>query len=924
MGNDLYAPHGTANRNGRSPATRAARELRDVGGRGGDRGPRRGPLGCLGGVRQAAALGRRCRRGLHRGRERPQRCVRPGNGPGEPSGTPAPRRGGERRRGEVVRGLRLYHRGEPCRPRERLGLRDRPCEHRAHGVLRGGPEVSRRARESRDRLPGRIVVPLRRCERLPVVDRAARPDGHLGRSGVLHHDRPRDHQRHRGHARRRRPPDSSPSHRVASRGFRRGDCLVRRSGLKSRPLRPRGPVPRVRDPRDQEGGESPRDPVPRECGEPVAARGCAVLHEPPEQPRPAPHRGRAAPRRPDREGLGTRGDPDGLLGRRAGDAGRGGRRRRADLPQEPDRRGPVRPGRPDARHEARISRGGKRRAGTGPGPGHPGRAGRDRHPSRRRRRHPHAGGRPGRDPGGRGHRRDGHDRRGGPRRRGLTPDHRSGEGGLMHVFRAKTAGESHAETTRIARRLFVSPAPRRIVPAILAFSVMEAYLLVYPALDGVRVLLGGVAIGVPALLAAFGTVPLANRLGGRMYFRRSFLLAFVGLMLLGAFQLVAVLALTMYSLFSGVPYPDRIHRVAVLGYGAMLWTREVILSATSNSKHLRSLPAASLQPLLRLVRLALFVPLLPDGLVLALVVFASFFASAVAYTEIAKRPLLRSFGVDGLKLLRSTLDHYTEPEASGIAELETFFDSMSVRARVRVGGLAFRVGSRLKALFVAPTVHPGPMGYVSGSDLPTKIARDLSDLTLNVMVAHGPTTHDENPATTAEVRKVAEAVRASTGSATFGARVGQARRTTYGRAAALAQAFGDVVLIVASFAPQPTDDIDSATGYAAVQEARLQGARDAVFVDAHNCLEPGVGLTLFGSHRSHEIIEAAKSATQAALAAPKAPFRVGYANRKGFSTPDQGIGARGIEALVVETGGQTTAYVLFGGDDIDAGLRDET
>src|SRR5439155_472099 len=341
-----------------------------------------------------------------------------------------------------------------------------------------------------------------------------------------------------------------------------------------------------------------------------------------------------------------------------GDAGWRGRRRRSDLPQEPDRRGPIRPRGPDARHEARVPRGGQRGARTGPGPGHPGGARCDRHPGGRRRRHPDAGGRPPRDPGGRGHRRDGHDRRGGPRRTGLTPDHRSGEGGLMHVFRAKTAGQSHAETTRIARRLF-----------------------------------------------------------------------------------------------GGVPYPDRIHRVAVLGYGAMLWTREVILSATSNSKHLRSLPAASLQPLLGLVGLALFVPLPPGEIVLALVVFASFFASAVAYTEIAKRPLLRSFGVDGLKLLRSTLDHYTEPEASGIAELETFFDSMSVRARVRVGGLAFRVGTRLKALFIAPTVHPGPMGYVSGSDLPTKIARDLSDLTSNVMVAHGPTTHDENPATTAEVRK---------------------------------------------------------------------------------------------------------------------------------------------------------------------------
>src|SRR5256885_12862150 len=103
----------------------------------------------------------------------------------------------------------------------------------------------------------------------------------------------------------------------------------------------------------------------------------------------------------------------------------------------------------------------------------------------------------------------------------------------MHVGRTKTAGESHAETTRIARRLFVSPAPRRIVPAILAFSVMEAYLLVYPALDGVRVLLGGVAIGVPAFVAAFRTVPLANPLGRRVDFRRPFLLRVVGLMLTG-------------------------------------------------------------------------------------------------------------------------------------------------------------------------------------------------------------------------------------------------------------------------------------------------------------------------------------------------------------------------------------------------------
>ncbi|HYT01136.1 MAG TPA: DUF2070 family protein [Thermoplasmata archaeon] len=492
----------------------------------------------------------------------------------------------------------------------------------------------------------------------------------------------------------------------------------------------------------------------------------------------------------------------------------------------------------------------------------------------------------------------------------------------MHALRPKTVGESHVETTRMARRLFVSPPPRRMLLPILLFSIMESYLLVYPKLDAARVAEGALAIALPAYVAALGTVSVAEQLGGRMYFRRSFLLVFVGLIMLGAFELLAVAVLTVYSVAGNLAYAFRIDRVAVLGYGAILWTREVILSATSNSKHLRSLPAASLHPVLGLLGLALFVPLGPGDIAIAILVFALFFVSAIAYAEIAKRPLMRSFGVDGLKLLRSTLDHYTEPEESGIAELEGFFNSISVSARVRVGGLALRTAKGFRALFVAPTVHPGPMGYVSGSDLPTKVARGLSDLTPNILVAHGPTTHDENPATSAEVQKVSDAVRALVTTAEYGVLVGRSCRASFKRASALAQAFGDVVLIVASFAPNPTDDIDSATGHAAVQEARLLGARDAIFVDAHNCLEPGVGLTLFGSQRSHEIIEAAKAATEAALKSPKDKPRVGYAARRGFSSPDQGIGARGIDTLIVETGGQKTAYILFDGNNMIPGIRD--
>jgi putative membrane protein len=493
----------------------------------------------------------------------------------------------------------------------------------------------------------------------------------------------------------------------------------------------------------------------------------------------------------------------------------------------------------------------------------------------------------------------------------------------MDLIFPKTVAESHAETTRMARRLFAAPPPRRMILPILAFSVMESYLLVYPSLDWVRIAIGTLAIALPAYAAALLTMPAARALGGRMYFRRSFLLGFVGLILLGAFQIVAVALFTILAVAGNAAYdPSVTLKVTILAYGAVLWVREVILSATSHSRHLRSLPAAVLHPILGLATLAVWVPMSPGAVLLGLLVLAVFYVSAVGYTEIAKRPLMRSFGADGFKLLRSTLDVYGEMEAEGVAELEEFFGSISVAARIRVAGIAFRAANGIKSLFLAPTVHPGPMGLVGGSDLPSKVASGLADVTPNVLVAHGPTTHDENAATTAEVRKIPETVRSLLAAARFGGSVGRSCRVAYGRAATLAQAFGDTVLLVASFAPNPSDDIDSPTGHAAIQEAKLAGARDAIFVDAHNCLQPGAGLTLFGSEASHEVIESAKAAARAALTAPQGEPRIGYGRQCKICTPDQGIGARGVEALVIEVDGQRTAYVLFDGNNMVPGLRD--
>ncbi len=492
--------------------------------------------------------------------------------------------------------------------------------------------------------------------------------------------------------------------------------------------------------------------------------------------------------------------------------------------------------------------------------------------------------------------------------------------------KAKTAQASHEDTTRIAGRLFWAPAPRRMVIPIIAFSLFGGFLLTYPNLieQSWEALLfrATFVFAIPALVAAVATKPMAEALGGRMYLRRSTLMSFIGLAIVDAALLIATVGLTVFSVVTGITYAFQVQRVVLLGYATVLWVRAVVLAATSQSNYLRSFPAAVVHPVLGLLGLAVFSPPSLADWLTAAIVFAIFLATAIGFAEISKRPLQKAFGFNGLKLMRYTLDHLTELGDEGREEVEAFFTSISVPARVRVGTVAFRFPGGRRAAVVAPMVHPGPMGYICGSDLPAKLRGRLSDLASSVLVVHGPTTHDENPANLREVDKVAACARELLQGTAYAPTATPLVRVTHGKANVCVQLFGDRALAVASLAPNPTDDIDSAIGFAATQEARLAGAQDAVFVDAHNGMELGSGLTHFGSAAGHEVIAATREAVVKALAVPKGELRVGIGTRQRFATPALGVGSEGIQALVTEVGGHRTALVLFDGNNLVPGLRD--
>lgn len=483
--------------------------------------------------------------------------------------------------------------------------------------------------------------------------------------------------------------------------------------------------------------------------------------------------------------------------------------------------------------------------------------------------------------------------------------------------------KSQGDTVRITDRLFRAPPPRRMVAPILILSVLSGYFARFPALSWSTILTDGVVVfGIPTALAVVLTRPLSEGLGGRMYLRRSALLAVLCLATVASVQVAAILVGLGYAFGTGTTFAIPTAKVTLFAYAVVLWVRHVVLAATSNSNHARTLPASSLQTAVGFAGVALVLPVTVHELAAGVLVAGIFLVSGIAFTEIAKRPLSRAFGVDGLKLMRYVLDHMTELGEDGRRELEDFFAGLSVPSRVRVGAVGFRDrAARLKALLIVPTVHPGPMGYVAGSDLPSKLAAQLADLTPNVLVAHGPSTHDENPSTSEECRKVGDAVRGLVAAASPTEESSLMARATVGKATATAQLFGDAAFVVSSLAPNPTDDIDRATGFAVAQEAQLAGIRDAVFADAHNCMQVDSGLTHFGSPESHDIIRACGSAVRGAMAERTRGLRIGVGSRTGFCSPADGLGARGVQALVVETGGRRVAYVLFDGNNMVPALR---
>jgi putative membrane protein len=438
-----------------------------------------------------------------------------------------------------------------------------------------------------------------------------------------------------------------------------------------------------------------------------------------------------------------------------------------------------------------------------------------------------------------------------------------------------------------------------------------------------NVVYGGAAgfliFGLTSIMSGAVTQPMINALEGRhMKMKQSMFLSLLSMLIVGFVYLIGSL-ISSFSIYS--------YTIDALVYGCVIIfaIRILVLWGTSNINFFKSLPAAATQPTLIISMVIVIVSLTSIttnigyfsilALLIKIIIASLILVVAIySFVVIIESPMKRNLGVGGLELLSLFLAHVTE----GSNALEGLFEDMGEPIDTIIGITAFKGKDGLKAIFLSPSVHPGPVGNIGGGNMPTILANTFETFT---MVSHGPSTHDFNPVSTKEVFKVGNVVKNTLKTMEYSNKASKFFRVQSEDAKIGAQFFDNNLVLLATMAPVGFDDMDFGVGLAIINLAKAKtGADNVVLVECHNAFQGDGGRILPGNKEVFELLDATdklkKSDDQHSL-------KVGIANDPMDDvSKEEGVGESGVKAMIVDVDNQKTGYILLDSNNMIIGFRE--
>ena len=307
--------------------------------------------------------------------------------------------------------------------------------------------------------------------------------------------------------------------------------------------------------------------------------------------------------------------------------------------------------------------------------------------------------------------------------------------------------------------------------------------------------------------------------------------------------------------------------------------------------------------------LSLFIKVIVANIIFLLAIYS--------FVAIIESPLRKNLGIGLLDLVSLFISHI----ADGTGSLEEIFEDIGEPIDTIVGILSFKKkgSDGLKSLFISPCVHPGPIGSIGGSNMPTTLANSFDNFT---MVVHGPSTHDFNPVSRKEIIKVENAVRDALDNMEYKDKASKFVRYSQGNAKVGVQFFNDNLLILSTFAPYGSDDIEFGVGLSMMsQSQKYCNVKNSIIVDCHNSFNGDKGRILPGNPEVFQLLDAIDKIN---CEVQKEGIKVGCSeNLMEDLDKNNGIGESGLKVMVIDVQNQRTALILFDSNNMERGFREE-
>ena len=430
---------------------------------------------------------------------------------------------------------------------------------------------------------------------------------------------------------------------------------------------------------------------------------------------------------------------------------------------------------------------------------------------------------------------------------------------------------------------------------------------------------GFVVFGLPAIIVGSTDQLWVESLNGiNLKAKHSMFLALVSMSLAG---IVSIIGTAVGLIFNMDLFFNSILFGCVIAFGFNI----LVILATTRIKLINSFFIAIIQPLLMIGMLIItsFLNNIEDIFALGYistffkVIIASviFLIAIYAFISVIESPMKKNLGFGAMEILSYFILHMNE----GTNTIEQLFDNAGEAIDTLVGVASFRrLDGSIKALFLSPCVHPGPLGDIGGSNMPTILANSFDAFT---MVAHGPSTHDFNPVSSDEIVKIEDSVRKALDTMEYSPKASEFIRYSHEKANVGIQFFKNGTIMLSTFAPSGSDDIEYAVGLAAMIESQKHlGTQNNILVDCHNSFNEEKGGVLPGNPELFQLLDTIKLINPKDL---EHDIKVGcyYTDLGGFDK-HQGIGESGLKTMVIEVNGQRTAYVLFDSNNMELGYRE--